>query len=196
MLQRTEEPLSRSRRFLLGNSHGVLATSTMEEALTALETATPRASSSPPSFVVDTIASILHKCRKGKNSSYATRLHVCMRENGLESHRTLGNQLVSLLVDVGSIHDAQQVFNKLRYRSECAWTSLISGYIKNGKPQLALTLYGKMQEDSVQPSGYTFVALLKACLKLKDVERGHCIHFNISKRGLERDLFVGSALVD
>ncbi|KAI5083814.1 hypothetical protein GOP47_0003557 [Adiantum capillus-veneris] len=119
-----------------------------------------------------------------------------MQEIGLDSHQVLGNQLVSLLVDSGNIHNAHEVFNKLPYQSECLWASLMNGYVKHGKPQQALSLYSKILEVSIQPSKYTFVSLLKACLKLKDVECGHRLHVDISKRGLESDLFVGSALVD
>lgn len=45
--------------------------------------------------------------------------------------------------------------------------------------------------------GYAFVALLKACTKLKDVERGLKLHAQVAYLGLlKKDLFVCASLVD
>ncbi|MCO5567000.1 hypothetical protein L7F22_020683 [Adiantum nelumboides] len=130
------ESMSRSKRFLMGNN---VDASSIEEALASIEKGMP--ASSTPQFIIDSIANILHRCHKAKNPSYVTRVYACMQERGLDVHRSLGNHLVSLLVDAGSVHSAHQVFDKLPYRSECSWTSLINGYIKHGKPQQALSLY-------------------------------------------------------
>eukprot|EP00250_Pteridium_aquilinum_P005543 c15617_g2_i1 orf=3-845(-) len=146
---------------------------------------------------VSNLASILSKCRKDKNRSHVLRLHAYLRERGMEAHSSLGNELVSALVDTGNIHDAQKVFDKLVYRNERSWNSLISGYGKGGEPQIALTLYQKWQEDNtVCPKMSTLVALIKACTKLKDLEKGSRLHAEIVRTGLlESDLFVGSSLV-
>lgn len=62
----------------------------------------------------------------------------------------------------------------------------------------ALILYEKMQEDDpLHPNRYTFMALLQACARLEDVERGCKIHAEIERKGfLETDIFIGSSLVD
>ena len=120
-----------------------------------------------------------------------------MRDEGImEAHRSLGNQLVCLLVHVGKLAEAEEAFRSLPYRNEFSWTSLISGHIKCGKLSRAFLLYHKMQEDSVQPSGHTFVSLVKACIKLEDVEKAWSLHEDICKLGLQKDLFVGSSLVN
>ncbi|MCO5608879.1 hypothetical protein L7F22_063097 [Adiantum nelumboides] len=134
------DSMSRSKRFLMGNN---VDATPIEEALASIEKGMP--ASSTPQFIIDSIANILHRCHKAKNPSYVTRVYACMQERGLDVHRSLGNHLVSLLVDAGSIHSAHQVFAKLPYRSECSWTSLINGYIKHGKPQQALCLYVAMK---------------------------------------------------
>ncbi|KAH7276503.1 hypothetical protein KP509_39G009800 [Ceratopteris richardii] len=189
-----KEPMPICRRVPTENQAGDFS---LEETLKFLETRISKGplSLSSPS-IIKSISDILHSCRKVKNSSYIIRIYQCMQETGLDSHQLLGNQLVPLLVDAGKVHNAQKVLDKLPSRSECAWTSIINGYIKHGDPQRALLMYGKMLKDAVQPTGYTYVSLLKACLKLKDVERGRHLHDDICRQGLEKDLFVGSALVD
>ncbi|KAH7277334.1 hypothetical protein KP509_39G045800 [Ceratopteris richardii] len=124
------------------------------------------------------------------------RLHAHLWKKGLEKHKQLGNYLVALLVEVGHVDDAQKVFDELPYRSECSWNSLIKGYDRCGESQFALSLYEKMQKDGVCPSGYTYVPLLKACIKMKDLRRGKDLHADLSRKGLETSPFVVSTLID
>lgn len=140
----------------------------------------------------------MHTCRKKRDLEQALYMHVYVCNLGLESHGVVGNNIVSMMVDLGRTFDAQHIFEKLSYRSERAWTSMMTGYVEMGKPQHAFTLYSRLQDDVyVRPSGYTFMTLSKACSKLKDLERGLTIHAEIMRMGLaERDPFVGTALVD
>eukprot|EP00250_Pteridium_aquilinum_P020842 c24964_g11_i1 orf=2-1135(-) len=146
---------------------------------------------------IESLVYMLRRCAKEKHLAYAMRLHAYIQKKDLESHELLGNHLVSMLVEVRSIPIAHKVFDKLVLRNECSWNALISGYAHYGKSSQALSMYQKMQEDSLHPSGYTFIALLKACGKLKDADRGRQIHASISKLGIiQPECFVGSALVD
>lgn len=97
-----------------------------------------------------------------------------------------------MLVNVGSMHDAQKVFDRLVYRNEYSWTSLITGYVECGESHHALNLYQKMQKDCVQPSGYTFVAVLKACASLNDAERGQELHAELARKGWKAILLLST----
>ncbi|MCO5599687.1 hypothetical protein L7F22_053792 [Adiantum nelumboides] len=121
-----------------------------------------------------------------------------MCHHSLEADTTLGNSLVSLLVDVGSVHDARWVFNVLPVRHESSWNFLISGYSKAEEPDCALTLYDHMQNDkTLHPCGTTYAAALKACTQLKTLQKGRQIHAQVASLGLlEMDSFVGSTLLD
>ena len=147
---------------------------------------------------IDELVQMLIKCRKEKDQIQALHLHSHICGCGLDGHRYLQNYLVQLLVDVGAISDAQQVFDKILCKHESSWNSLIYGYTKCSKPQCALDLYDRMRENnSMHPSGHTVVALFKACTKLVDLEQGLKIHASISKCGLlEKDPFVGTSLID
>eukprot|EP00250_Pteridium_aquilinum_P006432 c16361_g3_i4 orf=678-1229(+) len=164
----------------------------LDEALASLEDGTQLHPS------LDDFARFMLKCRTAKDRASAQRLHSCLRKIGLEEHALLGNHLVVMLVEVGSMHDAQQVFDGLAHRNERSWNSLIIGYNKCGKPHLALAMYEKMLKDAFShPNGHTFVAILKACGKLKDLEMGVETHDRVARMGfLDKDPFVGSSLVD
>eukprot|EP00250_Pteridium_aquilinum_P018652 c24150_g9_i1 orf=3-1127(-) len=149
---------------------------------------------------IEAFASLLYECSKNRDRFCGLRLLAHIRRSGLETHTFLGNNLVCMLAELGSMHDAQQVFDILLYKNECSWDSLITGYVKCGKLQEGIVLYGKMQEDeddTLRPRDHSFVALLKACSKLKDMESGYEIHGEVSRLGLpERNLVIGCALVD
>eukprot|EP00250_Pteridium_aquilinum_P017664 c23727_g1_i1 orf=910-3204(+) len=139
---------------------------------------------------------VLENCRKEKNLALARCAHACIRDLGLEVHRTLGNYLVPMFVECGSVSDAEKVFERLAYRNEYSWTSLIHGYNACGVFENALGVYPKMLLDSVSPSRYTFLALLQACAALGSSRRSLEVHSEIMKMGLEGDQFIGNALVD
>lgn len=79
-----------------------------------------------------------------------------------------------------------------------SWDSLIRNYIRRGDLKEALALYGIVHDRiSLQVSDRTFVALLKACTKLKDVSMAKKIHAKVSmERLLQKNIFIGSTLVD
>lgn len=134
-------------------------------------------------------------CRSSKSLIFARHAHISICNNGLEGYCSLGNHLVPMFVDCGSVLDAQQAFNRLYERNEHAWTSLISGYIQSGHIDFALDLYCQMQEHGVFPSPYTFMALLKACATTRKAYLGQEIYTEIVLKGFEEALSIGTALV-
>eukprot|EP00250_Pteridium_aquilinum_P005690 c15743_g1_i1 orf=1-1287(-) len=152
-----------------------------------------------PQPSVENLASILRNLRKaGDLSAHTLQMHVHICRNGMEAHISLGNYLVSMLAGIGSIEYARHIFDKLVSRISLSWNSLIKGYIECGWTYPAFLLYQDMQMDAYAcPSSHTIIALLKTCIKLKDLKRGLEIHADVARTGLlKRDLFVGSTLVD
>eukprot|EP00250_Pteridium_aquilinum_P022069 c25297_g15_i1 orf=1-915(-) len=152
---------------------------------------------SSPSEIEDFIW-ILHRCGKQRDLLHALHLHAYICEHGLETHALLGNRLMEMMVEVGAMAHAQMVFNRLPYQEECSWNCLITGYVDCGELKHALILYMKMRETySLHPSAYTFVALLKACTLLKDLQRGDNIVEEIVKEGLlDGNVFLGSTVIN
>lgn len=144
---------------------------------------------------IDSIIPTLQNCREKRNLDAVNRVHVQLTSHGLASNSTLGNFLLSMYGECGNLHLAEQVFRCLCIRNEYAWTSLIQGYVESGEAELAFEAYKKMQEEGLEPSTYTYVALLKACIKMKWVARGHALHAEMAKEGLDLDPFISSSLV-
>ncbi|KAI5067673.1 hypothetical protein GOP47_0018201 [Adiantum capillus-veneris] len=150
------------------------------------------------SLSVADMAHLLQKCGQQRDRMLALRLHCHMRKNGLDIHRLLGNYLIPTLVDVGKLNDAREIFDRFANPNEWSWNSLINGYIRCGKPQDALQLYQKMRKCAhAHRDGHTFVAALKACAKLKNLEQGELIHEEIAKLGLlHKNIFVANTVID
>lgn len=80
--------------------------------------------------------------------------------------------------------------------NEFSWTALISKHTRSGQGRQALRIYEEMRDSGVQPTTYTYVAALKACSILQDLESVRHIHAHVVQSGMESDAFVGAKLVD
>lgn len=162
----------------------------LEEVLVSMELSTAMQLSS------QNLISICQRCKKEKNLAYAKCIHMHIRDKGLESHEELGNYVVQMFVECGSLPDAQHVFDSLAHRNEYSWISLLKAHFDQGELQHVLHLCEKMQEDGILHNRYTIVTPLKACARLNRVEKGRDLHSDIYKQGLENDLVIGNTLVD
>lgn len=140
---------------------------------------------------------IVSRFPKEQNVACAIHLHSYLQRTELESHTHIGNLIVSVLAEIGSMYIAEKLFNKLVFRSVRTWKSLIHGLIKCRHLLQALTIYEKMQEQSLNADGPLYVALLRTCAQLRSVEQGLKLHADIARQGLlKTDIFVGNTLVD
>ncbi|KAI5058728.1 hypothetical protein GOP47_0026898 [Adiantum capillus-veneris] len=151
-----------------------------------------------PQPSVEDVNRILRTVRKMPGRFSLSHLHPFMIKSGLDAHVSAGNHLVVVLIQSGNIPGAHLVFERLAHPNVGSWNALIGGYNNCNQSQFALTLYEKFQDvDSLKPTGYTYVELLKACKKLKDMERGLLLHSEVATTDLlKTDPFVGSALLD
>ncbi|KAH7438079.1 hypothetical protein KP509_04G000300 [Ceratopteris richardii] len=148
-----------------------------------------------PSF--EELAQALQTCGEEGDRLRALQVHSRICEIGLETHPQIGSHLILMLVRVRSMPSAEHAFNRLLQKTESSWNSLITGYVNCGQVQHALDLYHKMQIDGrVQPSGHTFVAILRAYTMLRDLEGGLSIHAEVTRtESLECNLYIGNALI-
>eukprot|EP00250_Pteridium_aquilinum_P020442 c24813_g3_i2 orf=2-703(-) len=186
-------PLKWRAHFLSGV---VMQESKSEEVISLEEVLRSLEGSVPQQLSLQNLISICHRCKKEKNLAYAKCLHTHIRDKGLEANEELGNYVVPMFVECGSLTDAEHIFNGLAHRNEYSWISLLKGYFDQGELQHVLHLFEKMQKDGVLHSRHTIVTPLKACTRLNRVEKGRAVHSEVYKQGLENDLVIGNTLVD
>ncbi|XP_055805024.1 pentatricopeptide repeat-containing protein At1g71420-like [Solanum dulcamara] len=99
----------------------------------------------------------------------ALMVHCKVIKSGFVDALVLGNALIHAYARCGSVAQANQVFEEMRYRDIVTWNSMLKAYALHGKANEALELFGKMD---VKPDAATFVALLSACSHAGMVQEG------------------------
>ncbi|XP_016439984.2 pentatricopeptide repeat-containing protein At1g71420-like [Nicotiana tabacum] len=99
----------------------------------------------------------------------ALMVHCEVIKSGFMDTVVLGNALIHAYARCGSISQAKQVFEEMRYRDIISWNSMLKAYALHGKANEALRLFRKMD---VKPDATTFVSLLSACSHAGRVEEG------------------------
>ncbi|MCO5583234.1 hypothetical protein L7F22_037142 [Adiantum nelumboides] len=144
---------------------------------------------------LEQFVSLLLKCKKLKDRSVSMQTHMQIALFGYEAHAVLANFLIQTYAHCGCMHDARFLFNTLASMDEFSWTSLIQGHVECKEYEHALALFNIMEKTMVQPSSYTFVAVVKACGHLKALNIGVSLHIKIVKMGLDDDSYIGNSLL-
>eukprot|EP00250_Pteridium_aquilinum_P021360 c25097_g1_i3 orf=437-2410(+) len=130
-------------------------------------------------------------CIKERTLSSTLILHAYIRSHGLETQYISGYNLISLLGDAGGINNNQKVVDTA---SSASLNALIKENSTFTPPSNSLV---PVQVNYTQTDPCNFVALLKACARLKDLKKGREIHLVINRNArLKKDPFVCSMLVN
>ncbi|KAK3224172.1 hypothetical protein Dsin_011197 [Dipteronia sinensis] len=101
------------------------------------------------------------------------------------------------LVKTGHLLDARNMFDKMPYRDEISWTTLISGYVNAMDSTEALALFSRMWvEPQLKMDPFILSLALKACALNLNANYGESLHGYTVKTGFVNSVFVGSALLD
>ncbi|XP_059297651.1 pentatricopeptide repeat-containing protein At5g59600 [Lycium ferocissimum] len=77
-----------------------------------------------------------------------------------------------------------------------SWTSIISGLVQNFHNKDAFDMFKRMLDVGMCPSSATVSSILPACATVADLMRGKEIHSYAVVMGIEKDIYVRSALID
>ncbi|PIA37820.1 hypothetical protein AQUCO_03000390v1 [Aquilegia coerulea] len=136
---------------------------------------------------------LLSMYAKGGCMDTANRLFCEMAgERDTVSHTIMINGFMEL----GLVDDACKVFNQMVVKDLVAWNSMINGYVKVKRPKEALKLFEEMDKEKLNPDENTIVSVLLACASLSDLKHGRLAHRYILQRNINRDVVVGTALVN
>eukprot|EP01018_Ginkgo_biloba_P019043 Gb_02373 [translate_table: standard] len=143
-----------------------------------------------------TMVSILQVCADLGALQQGKCIHDYIIKNGFESDVFVGNSLIAMYANCGSVDNAYQLFHKMSKRDVVSWTMMIAGYSQSGYANEALKLFNQMQVTGIKPDSITIVKVLPTCVQLATLQQGECIHGYAIRSGFESDIFVGTALID
>ncbi|XP_027061161.1 pentatricopeptide repeat-containing protein At1g03540-like [Coffea arabica] len=142
-------------------------------------------------------ATLIQACTKLSSFSQGLQFHAHVIKSGLETDRFVGNSLLALYFKLcPNFRDTRKVFDGLFYKDVVSWSSIISGYIRMGKPGFSIDLYMEMVGCGVEPNGFTLSAVIKACAELGELRLGKCFHGVVIKCGFQFNHVIASALID
>ncbi|KAL8491055.1 hypothetical protein ACS0TY_022900 [Phlomoides rotata] len=111
------------------------------------------------------------------------------------------------IVDVGSLtqrrkkgsfptDSVKKVFEIMPVRDVVSWNTIIGGHVQNGRYKEALLAMKDMGKENLKPDSYTLSTILPIFAQYVDIMKGKEIHGYAIRHGFDKDVFIGSSLVD
>ncbi|XWS25419.1 hypothetical protein CRYUN_Cryun27aG0066700 [Craigia yunnanensis] len=137
---------------------------------------------------------LLHECIDRNSFSGAQNFHSHIIKTGTHQDLFVMTFLVNVYAKCGTMENARKIFISLPRKNVVAWTTLITGYVHNDQPDVAISVLQEMLEFGSYPENYTLGIALNACSALNFLELGKQIHAYIIKYQIEHDTSVGNSL--
>lgn len=120
-----------------------------------------------------TFVCLLQACSSVAGIERGKEVHAEISRNGFEtSDVVVANALIDMYAKLGSMADAQQVFDALLARDIVTWTTLIDGYSRQGESELVFHLFERLIKEGLQPNHVTFLSVLTVCSHGGLVDKG------------------------
>ncbi|KAK9073083.1 hypothetical protein SSX86_007405 [Deinandra increscens subsp. villosa] len=106
------------------------------------------------------------------------------------------NAVLSTLTNAGLLDEANRVFGSMPLTDQCSWNSMVSGFAQHDRFFESLEFFVRMHSRDFVLNQYSYGSALRSCAGLRNVKMGTQIHASVLKSPYERDVYMGSALID
>lgn len=144
-----------------------------------------------------TIPIALKACAGLKALDFGKAIHGFSKKSGHLGGNFIGSALVEMYAKCGEMDESMRVFEEYSEPDAVLWTTIITGFEKNGQSMEALEFFARMAMakggliDSV-----TLVSVLSACAQLLNLKAGRSVHGYMIRFGLQSSLFLSNALLN
>ncbi|KAL8231661.1 hypothetical protein R6Q57_001439 [Mikania cordata] len=135
-----------------------------------------------PNYV--TFATLLSSCDETLVTKTLTQVHSHIIKLGFAYCKT------------GTLDLANQLFMEMTISDSVTFNAMITGYSNNGLNSNAIDLFIEMQNWGINPSEFTFAAVVCVCMGLNDVVLGQQFHALVIKTNFVWNVFVSNAILD
>ncbi|GFZ11240.1 pentatricopeptide repeat (PPR) superfamily protein [Actinidia rufa] len=131
---------------------------------------------------------------------------------GINNDGFIRNSLIDMYCKCGEMENASAVFENLALDStktqnpkisfnesvagSVSWSSMVTGYIQNGRLEVALKLFNTMVCERINVDVFTLTSIISACGNAGLLGLGQQIHAHILKIGHKADAFLSSSMID
>ncbi|KAK4263322.1 hypothetical protein QN277_028752 [Acacia crassicarpa] len=106
------------------------------------------------------------------------------------------NRAIEAYGKCGYLNDARELFEEMPQRDGGSWNAMITAYAQGGFPNEAFSLFQCMNKLGVYANNITFASILGSCAAAFELHLSRQIHGLITKYGFDRNVILGSSLVD
>ncbi|CAL5364843.1 unnamed protein product [Camellia sinensis] len=141
------------------------------------------------------------------------QIHGRVLRIGIHNDGFLKNSLIDMYCKCGQMEKALVVFRNsaLDFRTRnskissdedesvaasISWSSMVTGYIQNGRFEDALKLFNTMVCEHIEVDKFTLTSIVSACGNSGLLDFGQQIHVHILKTGHKPDVFLGSSMIN
>ncbi|KAL5777466.1 hypothetical protein ACOSP7_010392 [Xanthoceras sorbifolium] len=137
---------------------------------------------------------LLQECINRNSLSEVQIVHGHIIKTGTHQDPFVMTFLVNVYAKCGTMEEAKRVFYNLPRINAVAWTSLMTGYVQNSQPELAIHVFLNMLEAGAYPTNITLGTAINACSSMESSKLGNQIHAYIVKYRTEDDTSVGNSV--
>ncbi|CAI8588478.1 unnamed protein product [Vicia faba] len=141
-----------------------------------------------------------------ESATWVAVLKSCENESDLVAGRQImslilksslvGNALVHIYSVCRLIDDAFKAFVDIEWKDDSSRSSIIGTYKQNDMELEALGLCKEMLNEGVNLTSYSLPLCFSACSQLSAICEGKQLHVLAIKSGYNRDVYVGSSIID
>ncbi|KAL9286020.1 Pentatricopeptide repeat-containing protein [Arabidopsis thaliana] len=143
------------------------------------------------------IAAGVRHCGKVQAFKRGESIQAHVIKQGISQNVFIANNVISMYVDFRLLSDAHKVFDEMSERNIVTWTTMVSGYTSDGKPNKAIELYRRMLDSEEEAANeFMYSAVLKACGLVGDIQLGSLVYERIGKENLSGDVVLMNSVVD
>ncbi|MCO5591720.1 hypothetical protein L7F22_045712 [Adiantum nelumboides] len=138
---------------------------------------------------------VIKACASSRAVTEGLWMHSFAMEAGDELQTFVGSSLVDMYGRFGMLHDARNIFEKLRKQDAIEWSAMIAGEAQHASVQEVLQRHEQMQQHGVESNQSTLTSILKVCADTNTLKLGKQVHAHVIGRGLTTDLFLTNVFV-
>ena len=140
------------------------------------------------------------------------QIHGRILRLGLQKDGFVRTSLIDMYCKCGKMEKASMIFRKMPLNGVrtqnskitfdesmteiVSWSSMVSGYVRNGEYEEAMKLFISMVGEQVEVDKFTTTSIVSACANAGNLELGRQIHAYVLKVGYTIDVHLSSSLVD
>ena len=146
----------------------------------------------PDSF---SLASSISACAGASSVRFGQQIHGHVTKRGF-ADEFVQNSLMDMYSKCGFVDLAYTIFDKIWEKSIVTWNCMICGFSQNGISVEALKLFDEMCFNCMDINEVTFLSAIQACSNSGYLLKGKWIHHKLVVSGVQKDLYIDTALVD